>query len=60
MKSHKLLTNTNVQPGFSGCKAQTLRHTVECRVAQDNVVCANGVNILTGTTKLHFHTSVAQ
>ena len=37
------------------------RHTVVCRVAQENRVCVNGVSILIGTTKSQFlciHSSV--
>jgi len=30
------------------------RHKVVCRVAQENGACANGVSILTGTTKSQF------
>ena len=30
------------------------RHTVVCRAAQENGACANGVSILTGTTKSRF------
>ena len=32
----------------------TSRHTVVCCVAQENGVCTNGVNILTGTIKSQF------
>ena len=30
------------------------RHMVVCRAAQENEACANGVSILTGTTKSRF------
>ena len=36
-----------------------LRHTVVCSAAQENGAYTIGVSILTGTTKLRFHASVA-
>ena len=36
---------------FIQAKINISRHTVVCRVAQENGVCANGVSIFTGTTK---------